>query len=203
MISIGDYKNPFDAITDFEQSIAKYTGAPYAVVTDSCTHAIELCLRYLDFEYERVTLPSKTYISVPMTLHRLRIPFKYSIIDWDTEYQLSPTRIWDSARRFERDMYRTGQFQCLSFGHTKPLDIGRGGAVLCDDKEAYEWLKLYVYDGRDLNKPYYKQEYLHAGFHYKLNPEECIAGLNKMRNGDIKPSTKAQYPDISGIAIID
>jgi len=36
----------FDVVEQFEQEVAKFFGAPYAVATDSCTHAIELCLRY-------------------------------------------------------------------------------------------------------------------------------------------------------------
>ena len=35
----------FDTVKEFEQQIAKFYGAPYAVATDCCTHAIELCLR--------------------------------------------------------------------------------------------------------------------------------------------------------------
>ena len=36
----------FELIEKFENKIAKFYGAPYAVAVDSCTHAIELCLRY-------------------------------------------------------------------------------------------------------------------------------------------------------------
>ena len=36
----------FDKILQFEQALAEFTGAPYVIMTDSCTHAIELCLRH-------------------------------------------------------------------------------------------------------------------------------------------------------------
>jgi len=36
----------FEYVTEFESQIADFFGAPYAVATDSCTHALELCLRY-------------------------------------------------------------------------------------------------------------------------------------------------------------
>ena len=32
-------------VIQFEKKIAKFFGSKYAVATDSCTHAIELCLR--------------------------------------------------------------------------------------------------------------------------------------------------------------
>ena len=36
----------FEVVRKFENAIAKFYGAPYAVAVDSCTHSIELCLRY-------------------------------------------------------------------------------------------------------------------------------------------------------------
>jgi dTDP-4-amino-4,6-dideoxygalactose transaminase len=65
----------------------------------------------------------------------------------------SGTRIWDSARLLKREgMYRPGQLQCLSFGYTKPLEIGRGGAILTDDVEVSDnILSQQRYDGRDLS----------------------------------------------------
>ena len=35
----------FDDIRRFEDALAEFTGAPYAIMTDCCTHAIELCLQ--------------------------------------------------------------------------------------------------------------------------------------------------------------
>ena len=46
MKTIADYKNPFDAIPEFESAVAKYTGAPYCVTTDCCTHAMEIAFRF-------------------------------------------------------------------------------------------------------------------------------------------------------------
>jgi len=59
----------FDAVTKFEDKIGSYFAAPYAVATDCCTHAIELCLRY-EQPYQ-VTFPTHTYISVPFLGHKL------------------------------------------------------------------------------------------------------------------------------------
>jgi len=38
--------NPFKIVSDFEETVADYTGAPYAVAVDSCTNALFLCLKY-------------------------------------------------------------------------------------------------------------------------------------------------------------
>jgi dTDP-4-amino-4,6-dideoxygalactose transaminase len=141
----------FQALFAFEQALAEYTGAPYAVVTDGCTHALELCFRYTGFKSTLFT--AYTYLSVPMLMRHLNI--NYFLIDepWQGEYLFHGTNIWDSARRLEPAMYRTGQFQCLSFGWTKPLQLGKIGAILLDDAEAYQLFSRQRSDGRDLNLP--------------------------------------------------
>ena len=63
----------FDKILQFEQALADFTGAPYAVMTDCCTHAIELCLRY--DRIRSCSFTAFTYLSVPMTMHKLGIRY--------------------------------------------------------------------------------------------------------------------------------
>ena len=63
----------FDKIFEFEQALAEYTGSPYAVMTDCCTHAIEMCLRF--DQVTRVQFPAYTYLSIPMTMHKLNIAY--------------------------------------------------------------------------------------------------------------------------------
>ena len=36
----------FEVVKEFEKRIADYYNAPFAVATDSCTHALELSLRF-------------------------------------------------------------------------------------------------------------------------------------------------------------
>jgi len=190
----------FEKITEFESALAKFTGAPYAVMTDCCTHAIELCLR-VD-RVKRCSIPAHTYLSVPMTLHKLDIAFDYTDIEWLGEYQLTGTRVWDSARLLKQGMYRAGMLQCLSFGYDKPLAIGRGGAILTDDVEVYNVLKLQCYDGRDLTiSPWENQKIFHIGYHYRPTIEEAVQALELLPNVDQEPKPK-QYPDLREIIII-
>jgi dTDP-4-amino-4,6-dideoxygalactose transaminase len=191
--------NPFEKINEFESALAKFTGASYAVMTDCCTHAIELCLRYDNIQ--RVTFPAHTYLSIPMTMHKLGIAYNYSDKLWTGEYQFIGTRIWDSARLLKEGMYRPGQLQCLSFGIDKPLSIGRGGAVLTDDVEVYDILIQQRYDGRDLNiSPWEKQKIFRVGYHYKPTIEEAVKGLELLPNIDQESKYK-EYPDLREIII--
>lgn len=192
----------FDKITEFEQALADYTGAPYAVMTDCCTHALELCFRVQNIK--QCSFTRYTYLSIPMMLMKLGIKFEYNDVHfWSGQYWFDNTNIYDSARLFKYDMYISGQMQCLSFGHDKPFEIGRGGAILLDDYELYKKLKLMCYDGRDLSiSPWEDQQKFILGYHYKPTIEEAEIGLKKLRLNDFKiiPEHKS-YPDLSKIII--
>jgi len=194
----------FDKILKFEQELAAYTGAPYAIMTDCCTHAIELCLRHEPVR--EVVMTPYTYLSIPMIMHKLGIQYYYREEEWIGEYRFHGTRIWDSARRCEPNMYRSGQMQCLSFGNTKPLHIGRGGAILLDDQAAYEAIICMRYDGRDLNiSPWQEQKIFRVGYHYKPTIEEAELGMALLEGLKEDPKTPVfvQYPDLRTITIKD
>lgn len=194
----------FNKILEFEAALSKFTGAPYAITTDCCTHAIELCLRYK--KIKNIKFTAFTYLSVLMTMHKLGISYELVPETWIGEYQFYETNIWDSARRLEPNMYRHGMMQCLSFGYTKPLNIGRGGAILLNDYKDYKILSEMRYDGRDLQvTPWPKQKNFTLGYHYKLNPEECEKGIEKLQKyqfkNDFTPKI-VEYPDCRDITII-
>ena len=193
----------FEKIKKFEEELAEFCGAPYAIMTDCCTHAIELCLRY-----DRVrscSFTAYTYVSIAMLMHKLDIRYSLENERWLGEYHFYDTRIWDSARRLEKDMYRPGTMQCLSFGYDKPLHIGRGGAIILDDKTAYEDMIRMRYDGRDLSiTPWQDQREFRVGYHYKPIPEEAELGsalLQGLREF-CPPPKPVQYPDLRLITIV-
>jgi dTDP-4-amino-4,6-dideoxygalactose transaminase len=192
----------FDTLFQFEEALAKYTGAPYVVVTDCCTHALELCLRF--DKIKECKLTPYTYLSIPMVLSQLGI--KYEFLDhewqrWVGEYPLIGTRIWDSARRLEPDMYREGQMQCLSFGRTKPMELGRCGAILLDDVEAYDVMSQQRSDGRNLRvNPWIEQQVFIQGYHYCPTLEICEQGIEKLAT-HAPQCQDAIYPDCREILI--
>jgi len=196
----------FDKILKFEHALAEFAGAPYAIMTDCCTHAIELCLRY--DQIKQCAFTPFTYLSLPMTMHKLGIAYTYqnqTTQTWIGEYKIEGTRVWDSARRLERNMYRAGAMQCLSFGHGKPLHIARGGAILLDDATAYETMLKQRYDGRDLTiSPWETQQTFRVGYHYKPTIEEAEQGLALLEGiKELNPVPQfVAYPDLRQITII-
>lgn len=190
----------FQTLFDFESALAKFTGAPYAIVTDGCTHALELCLRY--DQVETVGLTPYTYLSIPQLLNQLNIGYYYtddSEQTWVGEYQLHDTRIWDSARLLKQGMYRKYQLQCLSFGNGKPLQLGKAGAILTDSQTAYKTLSCMRSDGRDLHiSPWEEQESFAQGYHYCPTLETCALGIEKLSSVDQEPR-HYRYPDLRKI----
>ena len=189
----------FSRLFAFEQALAEFTGAPYVVVTDGCTNAIELCM-----VYDRVSsceFSAFTYLSIPMLMKRLHIDYSLVEQPWIGEYEFRNTRIWDSARRLQRGMYRPGQMQCLSFGHTKPLELGKAGAILLDDAAAYQALSCMRSDGRDLKiSPWTNQTSFKIGYHYCPTLETCEMGIAKLPliNQNL---VNVAYPDCRKIII--
>ncbi len=193
----------FEKFTEFEQALSKYTGSPHVVLTDCCTHAVELCLRLKGIGI--ATIPYRSYLSIPMTFHKLGIEYHLDTeVEWEYEYRIGLTTIWDSARLLQPGMARAGQMQCLSFGHTKTLEIGHGGAILTSNKADADKLRRMAYDGRDLTiAPWQDQKEFSVGYHYKPSIEDCIKGLEMLAAGKLKDkeSQKVKYPDLTGIKI--
>jgi dTDP-4-amino-4,6-dideoxygalactose transaminase len=184
----------YQTLFNFEQQLAKFTGAPFVVVTDSCTHAMELCLRY--DQIKQCEFTAFTYMSVPMLMHLLSVKYKLTDEEWVGEYQLHGTRIWDSARRLENNMYRPGQMQCLSFGNGKPMQLGRVGAVLLDDLDAYNKISCWRSDGRDLRiTPWIDQVEFEHGYHYCPTLELCDLGTTLLSNFVSAAPVAVKYPD--------
>jgi dTDP-4-amino-4,6-dideoxygalactose transaminase len=173
----------------FEESVADYTGAPYAVSVDSCTNALFLCLKYFkdivmtkygDFE---VKIPSKTYLSVPQSIiHAGFEPvFDTTKNDWEGIYQLEPLPIYDAAKRFTSNMYDNGSFMCLSFHIKKHIKLGKGGMILCDNEEAVKWFKKARYEGRS-EKMYHEDNIDMLGWNMYMTPQDAAHGLALMQN---------------------
>jgi dTDP-4-amino-4,6-dideoxygalactose transaminase len=189
-------------VNDFEQQIAKFFGSQYAVATDCCTHAIELCLRLT--KPKSVTCPIHTYLSVPMTFEKLEIPWHFYDVKWSDYYYIGNTNIIDAAVHWKQNSYIPNTFMCLSFQYKKHLNLGRGGMILLDKKDDYIALKKMSYDGRYGDSPWADQTVDTLGYHYYMTPETAQLGINKLKEiKDLLPKQWSfkDYPDISQMKV--
>lgn len=171
--------NPYKIVQMFEEEVAEYTSSPYAVSVDSCTNAIFLCCKYLNVD--EVILPKKTYVSVPQSVIHAGGKVKFENLNWEGIYQLKPYEIYDCAKRFTSNMYIPKTFMCLSFHIKKHLKIGKGGMILTDNREAYEWFKKARYEGRSEIK-YHEDNISMFGWNMYMTPIEAAQGLMLMQN---------------------
>lgn len=194
----------------FEQRLCDYTGAPYAVAVDNCSNALFLALTW-DKKKRGwnkkcgVQIPAHTYPSVPCeAIHAgLKVMFYKSNEFRTGQYCLLPSSVWDCALEFTTGMYQKGQLMCLSFtGPYKHLKLGKGGAILTDNEEAYKWFKKARFSGRN-ECSYLDDEFTDLGWNFYMMPEIAARGLLLMdqfyRDGKPihnEPITH-RYPDLS------
>ena len=189
--------NEYFIVDLFEKTIAKYAGAKYAIAVDSCTDAIFLSLMFCKAKGVKITIPSHTYISVPCSIvHAGGIPV-FNKKHWKGIYRLNPLPIIDGALRFTQNMYVKGTLHCLSFHIKKHLKIGKGGMILTDNIEAYNWLKLARYNGRE-GKEYMKEKFRLVGWNCYMTPEDAARGIRIFKTlPSINKDIQNEYQDLS------
>lgn len=199
--------NPHEITRAFERELCRYTGAPYAVALDNCTSAIFLALMREGIEGKTITIPARTYMSVPCAIIQAggKVDFEPTEQNSITgPYTLKPTRVVDSALRFTAGMYEPGTFMCLSFtGPYKHLKLGKGGAILTDDEEANAWFRRARFSGRR-EISYHDDTFDMLGWNFWMLPQVAALGLHlipQFWGMDGLPKENADltlpYPDLS------
>ena len=191
----------FNIINEFENEIANFFGAPFAVAVDCCTHAIELCL--IKDNVKSINVPRRTYISIPMLSNKLNIKLEWNDDEWKDYYFLTD-KIIDAAVLWEKNSYISNKFMCISFQYRKHLSLGRGGAILLSSKKEYDLLKRMSYDGRSPDTPWIEQDIYSMGYHYYMTPETAELGLKKLplaKKTIPKKWTINDWPDVSKMKV--
>lgn len=195
---------------DFERDLCKYTGAKYAVTVDNMSNALFLALKYENIEGKEITIPARTYPSVPCEIIHAGGKVNFTPVEGKKlkgPYQLKPSNVWDCALRFTADMYKPGTHMCVSFtGPYKHFKLSKGGAILTDDHDAYLWFKRARYSGRR-ECSYHDDNFDMLGWNFYMMPELAARGLllmgqfymgdKKVHNEDLELS----YPDLSKFEI--
>ena len=191
----------FQIVQEFEKEVAKFFGAPFAIAVDSCTHGIELALRYTDVN--KISVPKHTYISIPFLASKLNIELEWRDEDW-LDYYYVTDRIVDAAVLWKQNSYIPNTMMGISFQYQKHLSLGRGGIILLDDEDAAIEIKKMSYDGRLPNIPWREQNIETFGYHYYMTPETAQLGLDKLAKAiEDKPRqwVVTDWPDLTKMKI--
>tara|TARA_B110000090_G_scaffold66147_1_gene75796 strand:- start:1959 stop:2600 length:642 start_codon:yes stop_codon:yes gene_type:complete len=199
-------------ITDeFEEKLAHYTGAKYAVTVDNMSNGLFLALYYENVVMNRtedtITIPSRTYPSVPCEVIHAGLNVDFEPVEGKTikgAYQMKGSNVWDSALTFTADMYKPKSHMCVSFtGPYKHFKLSKGGAILTDDYEAYLWFRRARYSGRR-EVSYFEDNFDMIGWNFYMMPELAARGLLLMGQFYNMDGTKKHnedlelpYPDLS------
>jgi len=208
---------------EFEEKLADYTGARYAITVDNMSNALFLALYYENHIKKSiksgvVTCPKRTYPSVPCEIIHagLKVEFteNYECLDMENgtlkgAYELGNSNVWDSALTFTSDMYKEGTHMCVSFtGPYKHFKLSKGGAILTDDFDANRWFRRARYSGRR-EVSYHEDNFDMLGWNFYMMPELAARGLllmgqfyepgtgKKKHNEDLE----LPYPDLSKFEI--
>lgn len=179
-----DWSDPREVIDIFEKKVADFAGAKYAVTVDCCSSGLFLAMKYEQHKGrlnkgDVITIPKMTYVSAAMQIVHVGCKVEFEDREWSGLYKMGETNIYDGAVRWTKDMYVGGDaLQIVSFQIKKRIPIGKGGIILTNSKEAYDWLKLASYDGRDLKTRYTDPEHIQMiGYHMYMTPEDAARGI--------------------------
>ncbi len=222
----------YQVVRDFEAALCEYTGAPYAVTTSSCTMALLLAVawhvRKWHAEHDHaiqflhgsgktwpdVSIPKRTYVSVPMAIIHAGGKPTFRDQDWLGYYQLKPLPVFDCARWFSSNMFDgdppvrddggyQGNMLCVSFHASKILGDTQGGAILHDDDEADAWLRRARFDGRVEGVAPKDDSFTHIGWHCYMSPD--VAARLRLKLATLPrhnaPLPNDDYPDLSAMEI--
>jgi dTDP-4-amino-4,6-dideoxygalactose transaminase len=208
-------KNVYDITNEFEKRLGEYTGTPYVVTLDNQSNGLFLSLYYEHYinkniTSEYITIPSRTYPSVPCEIIHAGLKVKFKPVKGKTikgAYQLEGSKVWDSALSFTSDMYKPNTHMCISFtGPYKHFKLSKGGAILTDNHDAYLWFKRARYSGRR-ECSYHDDHFDMLGWNFYMMPELAARGLllmNQFYQGETpkcNEDLEMPYPDLSKFEI--
>lgn len=209
-------RNVYDITNEFELRLSEYLGAPYVITVDNQSNALFLALYYEhhvknNIQSEYITIPSRTYPSVPCEIIHAGLKVKFKSIEGNTlkgSYNLEGSNVWDSALSFTTGMYKAGQHMCISFtGPYKHFKLSKGGAILTDSLQACLWFRRARYSGRH-ECSYHEDNFDMLGWNFYMMPELAARGLllmNQFYDGNGNPKhnedLELSYPDLSNFKI--
>ena len=212
--------NAYQVVRDFEKALCDYTGAKYAVTTNSCTMALLLATKYCIDDARakglwniplppQISIPKRTYVSVPQSIIHAGGQPVFRDENWIGRYQLKPLPVWDCARSFTSPMANWVHggaapiMLCVSFHATKILGDTQGGAILHDNDEADAWLRRARFDGRTEGVAPKDDTFKHLGWHCYMSPDVAARLMLKLSvlPKHNEPLPNDDYPDLSQLEI--
>lgn len=170
-------------VTEFEDIIADYVGAKYAVALNSATNAI--FLTFLDKKLT-VYIPSVIPPVVPNALLTSGNKIKfYDNIDWVGDsyilHKFKDYKVVDSAQKLERDQFikecDDNDLMIFSFYPTKPIGSCDGGLIVSNDADKIQYLREMSLNGMSYAENNWDRKIKFVGYKMYMNSIQAKIGL--------------------------
>lgn len=186
-------------VTELEEKWAKFTGAKYAVATNSCTAALDIACRIVDLP-DPVQVSAFTFAS--SALAPLNAGYKIEFVDIDEKSlctdiadiqvmyagnQHGIGRIYDMAHSSGAE--HMGEVSCWSFHAVKNLPAGDGGMITMNSLKLYEKAKAIAWCG--INKSTFERtgkkynwdyDITEIGLKAHMNDITAVIALEKLKS---------------------
>ena len=175
-------------VLEFEKEWAKFTGAKYAVATNSCTAALDIAVRLIPLP-NPVKVSAFTFIS--SALSPLNAGYDVEFVDIDEESLCTPRadiqvmyagnqagegKIYDMAH--SGGAKHKGILSCWSFHAVKNLPTGDGGMITMNSKKLYEEAKALSWCG--INKSTFERSKKKYNWDYQVTCQGLKAHMNDL-----------------------
>ena len=179
-------------VEEFEQSIANFVGAKYAVSLNSATSALFLSLLEKDIT---VSIPS---IIPPVVANAIytsgnRVTF-HDDVDWVGDsyvlHDFGDYKIIDSAQKLEKHQFEieANDNDLMIFSHypTKPVGSSDGGMIVSNDKEKIDQLRILSRSGNSLEKNSWERSIIQWGYKFYMNSIQAYIANENFKKLDSK-----------------
>lgn len=185
VINTSKYKNLLhdSIVTEFEQTIANYVGAKYAVGVNSATNAIFLSLLNKNIE---INIPS---IIPPVVLNAIITSGNTycfnDYVEWVGDsyilHNFNDYKIIDSAQKLQKDQFKkecnNNDLLIFSFYPTKPVGSCDGGIIVSNNKDKINKLRELSFNGMSYAENNWNRKIKVPGYKMYMNSIQAEIGL--------------------------
>lgn len=196
-IDTSDYSNILHdkIVTNFENTIASYVGAKYAVGLNSATSAIFLSLLNKNIT---INIPS---IIPPVVPNAIRTSGnEYNFIDnitWVGDsyvlHNFADYKIVDSAQKIEPEQFikecNDNDLMIFSFYPTKPIGSCDGGMIVSNDFDKINYIREMSLNGMTFASNNWERKNKYIGYKMYMNSIQADIGFKNYKEYFIKRNT--------------
>jgi len=193
-INTSDYSNFLHdkKVTEFEEKIAEFVGAKYAVSFNSATSAIFLLLLGKNITVKVPSIIPPVVINAIITSGN-----EYDFYD-DTKWvgnsyilhTFEDYKVVDSAQKLEKDQFKKEcnpeDLMIFSFYPTKPIGSCDGGMIVSDDLNKILHLKEMALNGMSFSENNWDRKIKFPGYKMYMNSIQCDIAIKNFEKYESK-----------------